>query len=689
MRFFIALLGFLVFYFGSAQNQISAVSKYDIHDWNHNQLPLILKVNENFKISDLKNIGARVGSQINDVVTLRLDKDDYTNLSKIPGIEYIQLAQRMAPSLQRVIPDIKADSVYRSKMLEMGYTGKGVIIGVTDWGFDYTHPMFYDTAIQQTRIIAAWDQFKKSGPAPDGFNYGTEYEGEQELLAAEKDTVNIYGYATHGTHVAGIAGGGGAGTVHRGVAYEADFLLTTFLVDEAAVIDAFNWMKRKADRLNKRLVINMSWGLYNLGPLDGTSLVSKAIDYLSNEGVVFVTSGGNNGDVNFHIKKSFDSDTLQSRIEFYSYGANPNMWGQSIGMWGQENEKFSAGFTVYDNAKNILYNSKHFETDGSFYVDSFIVVQSDTIFFNVAADEIHPLNNKPTIRLRIKNTNTQLRIGLKACAEKGIVHFYNVTELTTDVGNWGMPFSADMAGWVEGDNLYGLGEPASTQSVITVAAYRSEFILSNGFSAGGFKADFSSIGPTIDDRMKPDISAPGVSVASSVSSFTDRSYVLLLNASFEGKNYPFSRFSGTSMSSPVVAGVAALMLQANPRLDYSEVKEILKTTARQDKHTGIISDSGSTQWGYGKIDAFQAVKLAESRVDESCCSGRLFPNPANDMVYISTDAIGVARMFSVDGKFIGEFEIGVNKGINISGYVSGMYLIVLDNGQSHLLVVNH
>ena len=131
--------------------------------------------------------------------------------------------------------------------------------------------------------------------------------------------------------------------------------------------------------------------------------------------------------------------------------------------------------------------------------------------------------------------------------------------------------------------------------MITVAAYRSEFILSNGLSAGGFKADFSSIGPTIDERMKPDISAPGVSVASSVSSFTDRSYVLLLNASFEGKNYPFSRFSGTSMSSPVVAGVVALMLQANPRLDFSEVKEILKITARQDQHTGIISDSGSTQ----------------------------------------------------------------------------------------------
>lgn len=689
MRLFLSFLGLFIFYLGIAQSQISATSRFDIQQWDSDRIPVILKINDEFDVSYIQNVGGKVGSQIADIVTLWIDKHSYDELCQMPGIEYIQLAHKLAPSLKRVIPDIKADSVYHSKMLEMGYTGKGVIIGVTDWGFDYTHPMFYDTAIHHTRILAAWDQFKKSGPAPDGFNYGTEYEGEEELLAAEKDTVNIYGYATHGTHVTGIAGGGGAETVHRGVAYEADFLLTTFLVDEAAVIDAFNWMKRKADELNKRLVINMSWGLYNLGPLDGTSLVSQAIDYLSSEGVVFVTSGGNNGDVNFHIKKTFDQDTIQSRIEFYSYGNNPNMWGQSIGMWGQENHQFSGGFTVYDNANNTLYNSPYFDTKGSYYIDSFVVVQSDTIFFNVAVDEIHPLNKKPTIRLRIKNTNTQLRIGLKACAEKGTVHFYNVTELTSDVGNWGMPFSPDMDGWVEGDNLYGLGEPASTASVITVAAYRSEFTLSNGVSTGGFRADFSSIGPTIDERMKPDISAPGVSVASSVSSFTDRNYDLLLNARFEGKNYPFSRFSGTSMSSPVVAGVVALMLHANPRLDYTEVKEILKLTARQDQHTGIISDSGSTQWGYGKIDAFQAVKLAESWVDESCCLGKLFPNPANDRVYLSSDSVEVARMFSMEGQFLGEFEISRDKGIDLSGQVPGMYLIVLDSGQSQLLLVDH
>ena len=77
------------------------------------------------------------------------------------------------------------------------------------------------------------------------------------------------------------------------------------------MIDAFVWMKNIADQDQKRLVVNMSWGLYLMGTLDGTSLVSQAIDQLSDEGVVFVTSGGNNGNVNFHIRKNFSGDVLR------------------------------------------------------------------------------------------------------------------------------------------------------------------------------------------------------------------------------------------------------------------------------------------------------------------------------------------------------------------------------------------
>ena len=118
--------------------------------------------------------------------------------------------------------------------------------------------MFYDTLLQDTRILAAWDQYKTSGPSPAGYSYGTEYNNPNDLITAAVDTANIYSYSTHGSHVAGIAGGSGGGTPYRGIGFECDFLFATFLVDEGAVLDAWQWMNDRAILEGKRLVVNMS-----------------------------------------------------------------------------------------------------------------------------------------------------------------------------------------------------------------------------------------------------------------------------------------------------------------------------------------------------------------------------------------------------------------------------------------------
>jgi minor extracellular serine protease Vpr len=423
----------------------------------------------------------------------------------------------------------------------------------------------------------------------------------------------------------------------------------------------------------------MSWGLYNLGPLDGTSLVSQAIDQLSTEGVIFVTSGGNNGDETFHIKKTFANDTLQSRIEFYSYAANANMWGQSISMWGEQGQTFGAGFTVYDNTKTLLVNAPWYDLAArSGYTDSFLITGADTIFYNIQMDAPHPLNQKPHIRLRVKCTNTNLSIGLKAFANSGTVHFYNVTELTTDVGNWGMPFSAFLPGWASGDNQYSLGEPASTQSVITVAAHTSEFFF-NGNAYGGTIAPFSSFGPTIDGRMKPDVSAPGVNVASSISSFTNNNYTLLQNVKFNGKDYPFARFSGTSMSSPATAGVVALMLQANRFLTAAEAKDILRTTAREDARTGDLAETGDIQWGWGKVDALAAVRVAEQKMVSihpvSTATSTLYPNPATDMLSVMQLHNEEVNVYNTLGTLVLHGYIGELNPLDISSLVNGLYIL--------------
>jgi len=261
------------------------------NDW---YLSFIGKINNEFDKSYFQNHGMIVGSPIASVVSLKIKLDDLASIQDLKGIDHLKIAARINHQLDKAIIDMHVDSVHAGINLPQGYTGKNVYIGVTDWGFDYTSPVFYDTALNQTRIIAAWDQFKTSGPAPQGFSYGTEYNTIGSLLAAQTDTANIYSYHTHGTHVASIAGGSGGGTIYRGVAYEANFLFVTFLVDESAVLDAWEWMYQKAQADGKRLIINMSWGLYHFGTLDGNSLLSQAISAYSALGVVFSNYWGNN-----------------------------------------------------------------------------------------------------------------------------------------------------------------------------------------------------------------------------------------------------------------------------------------------------------------------------------------------------------------------------------------------------------
>lgn len=644
----------------------------------------LAKISSSYNAEYFSNIGIIANQPINGIVSLKVPVEQLTQVEFLPGLEIIQLAGKIKPDLDKSVKDTRADSVQYGINLPQSYTGRDVLIGITDWGFDYSSPMFYDTLLQQTRILAAWDQFKTSGPSPSGFTYGTEYSEPSSLIDAGADTANIYSYATHGTHVAGIAGGSGAGTVYRGFAFDAQFLFTTFLVDEGAVLDAWQWMYDRAQTEGKRLVINMSWGLYHIGTLDGNSLLSQAIDGYAALGVVFANSGGNNGNVNFHIKKDFANDEFTSKIDFYSYAANPNMWGQSIHMWGEEGKTIEAGLKVYNSTGSVLVESPYFSTDlVTDYIDTFLVLGSDTVWYNLSADAIHPMNGRPQMRLRVKNTNATLKVLLKSRATEGRVHYWNVTELSNEVGNWGMPFTVYGAGSIAGDNFYGISEPSCSNGVISVAAYASSWTTPGGSQTGGGIASFSSIGPRYDEVLKPDIAAPGSSVASSISSYTDNNFTQVASVDFQNRTYPFAKFSGTSMSSPAVAGICALILEANPYLSANQVKHIIKVTAREDSFTGDITSDGSTRWGWGKINAYHAVQLALGTVgtleNEKSVSFEVFPNPAESHLQLKTsfNLPEKVQIIDLNGK-IDEVRIESNR-INIEFLSPGKYLLRLEN----------
>ncbi len=654
-------------------------------------LSVLCKVTPSFTTDEAKQKGILFGSRIQDIVSLKLPLSNLEEALTVSGVSYLEIAQKVKPMLDKAVKDVRADSVQYGYGLPQSYTGKNVLIGITDWGFDYTHPMFYDTLMGQSRVLAAWDQYKTSGPAPSGFSYGTEYNTSLELQTAQSDTVNVYSYATHGSHVAGISGGAGAGTVYRGVGFDAQYLFTTFLVDNASVLDAYAWMYQKSLSEGKRLVINQSWGLYFMGTLDGHSLLSQALDNYSHMGVVFCVSAGNNGDVLFHIKHSFTGETIKSRISFNSYTSPTTMWGQSISMWGEVGNSFSAGLIV-SNSSNVqqAQTPMYSTATTTSYIDSMMVVGQDTIFFNISADNSYPLNGRPQMRLRVKCVNTSLKIVLKSTATTGTVHYWNIAELTDDVGNWGLPFSSLGTGYLTGDANYGIGEPACANSVISVAAYSSEYHTTSGTLTGGTIASFSSFGPTLDERVKPDISAPGVNVGSSISSFTDNAYTLLTSVVFNGRTYPFARFSGTSMSGPMVTGVVTLILEANPQLSTEQVKQIIMETARIDNNTGVIPAGGSLRWGMGKINAYHAVQLALQTqglgMNEISKSLPLliYPNPTKDKLFIhSTVQIPASlELMTLDGKRT-RLALQMDNSIDVSYLQSGMYFINVEiNGNS-------
>ena len=634
------------------------------------------KINQQFNPQNLSDLGVMVGKPIGSVVSIKVPLNQLATITSLPGLESMQIAAKIENLLDKAVTDIRADSVHAGIGLPEGYTGKDVYIGVTDWGFDYTSPMFYDTTLSESRIIAAWDQFKTSGPSPNGFNYGTEYTSPQSLLAAESDTSNIYNYSSHGTHVAGIAAGSGAGLAYRGVAFESKLLFVTFTFNVASVLDAWEWMYQKALADGKRLVINMSWGIYHFGTLDGTSLLSQAITAYTDLGVIFVNSGGNNGNVNFHLKKTFSNDVLKSKIDFYDYNANANMWGQSIHSWGEVGNNFSNGIIVTNSAGLVLVESPYYATNSTpSYIDTFIVAGLDTVWYNISAEAVHPLNNKPQMRLRVKNTNTSLKILLKSTADTGLVHYWNLTELTNDVGNWGMPFSTSGSGTSAGNNLNGISEPACSDDVITVAAYATQYSAANGSLVGGGIASFSSIGPRYDGTMKPDISAPGVAIMSSISSFTNAAYTSLGSVDFNGRTYHFAK------SAPMVAGVAALILDANPYLSARQVKEIIMETARQDNITGIIPVEGSTRWGAGRVNAYAAVKLALQTIGLEEPANDLmwsvFPNPvANELHFTIVEELPKqAEIVNLNGQ--ANLRAIINGKLNVSDLTPGNYFIRL------------
>ena len=150
----------------------------------------------------------------------------------------------------------------------------------------------------------------------------------------------------------------------------------------------------------------------------------------------------------------------------------------------------------------------------------------------------------------------------------------------------------------------------------------------------GRMAGFSGSGPTRDDRIKPDVVAPGVDVISTVPSGLKRPVYV--------DDY-YARESGTSLSTPVVAGLAALLLQAEDSLTSAGVKAAITRGAEKLENSQGEAYEEYYQ-GAGMIDALASYELMESSshicgtVPDLWRAGRWAYLPAGKGVYVGLDA---------------------------------------------------
>ncbi|XZF76547.1 S8 family serine peptidase [Bacillus sp. AL-1R] len=473
-----------------------------------------------------------------------------------------------------------------SKLHAEGYTGKGVKVGVIDTGIDYNHPDLTD-AYKGYRAQSGVDPKSISPSSVKGWDFvdndadpmETTYDDWKKSGLGEKDplTGSTF-YTEHGTHVSGIIAGRGKNNTDyavTGVAPEADLYVYRVLGkfgsgNTEAVLGGID--KAISDGMD---VINLSLGASVNDPLNVESL---AVNNAVLSGVTAVVSAGNSGS------------------NMYTLGApGAGALGITVGANDTKTEVATSKGTLHgtsDVAANLKLLGKGLNDN----VDSLKGKNLPIVLVpNYGADTDYK-NIDVTGKIVLVKRGLNALIDKITIAQKhGAAAVLMVNNIAGEGyipsylgGGYGMIPTFSMSYEQGNDLIAKLGTGTPTFSFDEVGKLTDE---------GGKLASFSSRGPArITYDIKPEVTAPGVAVFSTVPSY-------MHGADQIGKyDYAYDNLSGTSMASPNVAGVAALLKQVNPNITPAEIKETLMNTADPLNGDYSVFESGA-----GQVDPYEAI----------------------------------------------------------------------------------
>ncbi len=507
----------------------------------------------------------------------------------LPGVKAVHRAPVHEPALGGSVPLIGATDVWE----DLGYDGDGITIAIIDTGIDYTHAVFggpgttmaYDlndpTMIEPNtfptdKVIGGWDfagTLYHAGCAPED-----EADGIcTRIPNPDPDPLDEHG---HGTHVASIAAGFGAGDVMTGTAPGATLMaLKVFgqAGSTALTLNALEWATLQYIYTGKPEVINMSLGSnFGTGELTDPSVMGS--HNAAGVGIVVVASAGNAGD-NAYITGSPGSADRAISVAASTTGFAT---GPTINVVA----------TPYITQTDIIYIPSNFDAGGEFteevtaplgYVGNLPGALNNELCTTagIAPDALEgqvALIQRGTCAFTVK-VNNAAALG----AEAAII--FNNVGGTITMGGTAVDIPAGSIQLQHGLNLI----PADGETIV-VSAEDDVMTVPDPFIPPDSIATFSSRGPRgVDSYLKPEITAPGVGIF----------------AADMGSGTAGVSMGGTSMAAPHVAGVAALMAQANPDWTPEEVKAAMMNTAVDLTDSTPIPISGA-----GRVNAFRSVDTA-------------------------------------------------------------------------------